>query len=349
MSQTQPEKKNRFSVSREVQTEFVEKMAKTMLELTETITTGVKPVPVPAPFCPVTGHAYGGASMTRLMLAGMEKAFTDDRWLTFNQLQQYKAQTKDFKPSVRKGEHGVKLLRSEEVKFIVDEKSGKWEFLSEEREKELRQMGKNGPKIQSKTLFYPYVVFNASQIDGFPPRENPAPAISPEERNALIDHFVACSGLKVEHGHEQPRYDAKTDTIQLPDRDKCSSPDDYYAMKLRLAFHATGTENREKRSMDEFEVMRGETFSLLAGSRLGLPMPADGGSWKDKFEGVENAKAFEAAADASKMLAVLEQFRQGLEPKAKWFPPKEQWPAPETSPSPEQAKPEPAAAPRMRM
>jgi antirestriction protein ArdC len=338
MSQSQPEKKNRFSVSREVQTEFVADVAQTILELNEKVPTGVKPAPVSAPFCPVTGHPYGGASLTKLLLISMKEEFTDDRWLTFNQLQEYKATSKDYKPTIRKGEHGVKLLRPEEVRFLVGE-DGKWEFLSEERARELSKV-KDGPQVQSKTIFYPYTVFNAAQIDNFPPRENPAPVISPEERNALIDRFVACSGLKVEHGHKSAKYEAQTDIIQLPDQDKFDSPDDYYAMKLRLAFHATGIEKREKRSLDKFEVMRGETFSLLAGARFGLPMPADGGAWDKKFEGVENAKAFEAAADASKMLSVLERFQMGEEPKAKWFPKKEEWPAP-----PEQ----PSTAPRMRM
>ena len=282
--------------------------------------------------------------MTRLMLESMDKGYSDDRWLTFNQLQSHKFANKNFKVKIRKGERGVKLLRSEDVKFVVD-KDGKWEFLDDQRAKELR--GK-GVEVQNKTLFYPYTVFNASQIEGFPPKEHPAPSMSEEERNAAIDRFVACLGVKVEHGHEKGRYDGEQDTIMLPDPDKCPSLDNYYAMKLRLAFHATGHNDRERREPDSFEVMRGETFSLLAGARFGLPMPANGGAWPDKFEGGEKWKALEASADASKMLSVLEQFSRGEEPKAQWFPKKEEWPAmiaAQESPPTSQ----PAAAPRMRM
>ena len=349
MSQETPQteqKKNRFAISREVQTEFVESLAQTINSLADKVKGGMMPAsaPVAAPYCPTTGHAYAGASMTRLMLASMEKGFDDDRWLTFNQLQNYKAETKNYKMSIRKGEEGVKLLRPESVFFTVDEKTNKWTFLAEEQVKAARE---NGEKVQHKTIFFPYTVFNASQINNFPAKENPAPAISPEERYALIDNFIASSGLKVEYGHQKAGYTGEGDTIALPDPQTFKSPDDLYAMKLRLAFHATAHPDRENRQNDEFEVMRGETFSMMAGARLGLPMPVDGGAWPEKFEGVDNAKAFESAGDAAKMLSVLDQFSRGIEPKAKWFPPKDEWPAQavqEKPPAQEQS-----AALRMKM
>ena len=341
----QPEKKNRFAVSREVHEEYVTHVAQAINAITEKVRAGDKPPSVSPPFCPTTGFAYGGASMTRLMLASMEKGYADDRWMTFKQLQNHKFKDKNFKVKIRKGEHGVKLLRSEDVAFVVD-KDGKWEFLNEDREKQLRGQG---VEVQRKTLFYPYTVFNASQIDGFPPKENPAPAMSEEERNKAIDQFVVCLGVKLEHGHEKPQYHGDKDTIMLPDQDKFPTPDDYYSMKLRLAFHASGSNDRERREPGDFEVMRGEAFSLLAGARFGLPMPVDGGSWPDKFEGGEKWKAMEASADASKMLSVLEQFSRGEEPKASWFPKKDEWPAmiaaQEIAAPP---APEHAAGPRMQ-
>jgi hypothetical protein len=45
------------------------------------------------------------------------------------------------------------------------------------------------------------------------------------------------------------------------------------------------------------------------------------------MKGADKWKAFEASADVSKMIAVLDQFSRGEEPKAKWFPKKEDWPA----------------------
>lgn len=82
MSQTpQEERKSRFQVSREVQEEFVNGIAESMLSLTSR--TGGAPriaaAPTGTPFCPATGREYGGPNMLRLMLAGMEKGYADDR------------------------------------------------------------------------------------------------------------------------------------------------------------------------------------------------------------------------------------------------------------------------------
>jgi antirestriction protein ArdC len=348
-------RKNRFAVSREVQTEFVDAVARAMSELAEKIRTGDKPVPVPQQYCPVTGHAYAGPNMTRLMLESMRQGYKDDRWLTFKQLQQHKFDNKDFKPTIRKGEHGVKLLRTEDVFFTVDD-AGKWNFLSEEQAKEARQQG-DGPKVQRKTLFYPYTVFNCSQIDGFPPKENPAPALSAAERNAILDKFVACAGIPVEYGSERATYSPEEGTVKLPAPEQFSGEDIYQAMKLRLAFHATSHAGRENRELGEegyTEMMRGETFSMLAGARFGLPMPADGGSWEKQFEGRDVREAFEAAADAARMLSVLDQFARDEQPKAKWFPKQEEWPALIAADAGKQQAatppaPEPSTAPRMRM
>jgi antirestriction protein ArdC len=354
MSQTPQEKKNRFSVSRQVQSEFVNDLVDTMLKLEDKVRAGEKPSPAQPPFCPVTGHAYGGASMTRLMLESIKKGYKDDRWLTFNQLQQYKADNNDFKLTVRKGQHGVKLLRAEDVAFSVDE-NNKWTFYTEEQAKEAQKQ-KDGPRIQHKTLFYAYTVFNASQIEGFPPKEHPAPKLDDAERHALIEKFAACSAIPVEHD-ERPYYDVMSDTVKLPPPDKMDGLDDYQAMKLRLLYHATGHANRENRIEENmqprFEEMRGEMFSLLAGARYGLPMPTNNADlWKDEIAGTEYRMAFEATADASRMLALMDQFARGEQPKAPWFPKQEEWPAmtTETATRQEMIPPaEAAPAPRMRM
>ena len=75
MSQTpQQEKKSRFQVSREVQEEFVNGIAETMLALTSKVAgkPRVADTPTGTPFCPTTGREYGGPNMLRLMLAGMD-------------------------------------------------------------------------------------------------------------------------------------------------------------------------------------------------------------------------------------------------------------------------------------
>lgn len=78
MSQTPQQKKSRFQVSREVQEDFVNGIAQTMLSLSENAENAeqgyIQPFAGEMPFCPVTGKEYSGANMVRLMLTGMEKA-----------------------------------------------------------------------------------------------------------------------------------------------------------------------------------------------------------------------------------------------------------------------------------
>ena len=87
------EKKNRFQISREVQEEFVNSVAENMLALAETAGKWQKPwtadSPMGMPFCATTGREYGGANMVKLMLTSIVNGFSDDRWMTFKQFQQF--------------------------------------------------------------------------------------------------------------------------------------------------------------------------------------------------------------------------------------------------------------------
>ena len=331
MSQTpQKERKSRFQVSREVQEEFVNGIAQTMLTLAENAEQG-QPSVGEAPFCPVTGKEYSGANMVRLTLTAMEKGYADNRWLTFKQLQAVREEHPDLNIRIRKGEHGVTVLRPEDVFFTV-ENDGKWNFVSEEQAKGI-------PDVRCHTLLYPFTVFNAAQIENFPAREQPAPSMTEAQRNELLERFVASSGVAVEHGKGVPRFDHKTDTVRLPYPENFHSSGAYYAAKLREFFKATGHTSREARQPVKaqtlkscaFEEMRAEMFSMLAGAKFGLPMPEHGSAerlrlWNQTFSGGESRALFRAASEAARALTTLRQFEAGEQPAARWFPKHEAWP-----------------------
>ena len=331
MSQTpQKERKSRFQVSREVQEEFVNGIAQTMLTLAENAEQG-QPSVGEAPFCPVTGKEYSGANMVRLTLTAMEKGYADNRWLTFKQLQAVREEHPDLNIRIRKGEHGVTVLRPEDVFFTV-ENDGKWNFVSEEQAKGI-------PDVRCHTLLYPFTVFNAAQIENFPAREQPAPSMTEAQRNDLLERFVASSGVAVEHGKGVPRFDHKTDTVRLPYPENFHSSGAYYAAKLREFFKATGHTSREARQPVKaqtlkscaFEEMRAEMFSMLAGAKFGLPMPEHGSAerlrlWNQTFSGGESRALFRAASEAARALTTLRQFEAGEQPAARWFPKREAWP-----------------------
>ena len=331
MSQTpQNEKKSRFQLSREVQEEFVNGIAQTMLSLAENAEQG-QPSVAETPFCPVTGKEYSGANMVRLALTAMEKGYADNRWLTFKQLQAVREEHPDLNIRIRKGEHGVTVLRPEDVFFTV-EKEGKWNFVSEEQAKGL-------PDVRRHTLLYPFTGFNAAQIENFPAKEQSAPAMTEAQRNDLLERFVASSGVAVEHGKGVPRFDHKTDTVRLPYPENFHSSGAYYAAKLREFFKATGHTSREARQPVKaqtlkscaFEEMRAEMFSMLAGAKFGLPMPEHGSAerlrlWNQTFSGGESRALFRAASEAARALTTLRQFEAGEQPAARWFPKHEAWP-----------------------
>ena len=331
MSQTpQNEKKSRFQLSREVQEEFVNGIAQTMLSLAENAEQG-QPSVAETPFCPVTGKEYSGANMVRLTLTAMEKGYADNRWLTFKQLQAVREEHPDLNIRIRKGEHGVTVLRPEDVFFTV-EKEGKWNFVSEEQAKGL-------PDVRRHTLLYPFTVFNAAQIENFPAKEQSAPAMTEAQRNDLLERFVASSGVAVEHGKGVPRFDHRTDTVRLPHPENFHSSGAYYAAKLREFFKATGHTSREARQPVKaqtlkscaFEEMRAEMFSMLAGAKFGLPMPEHGSAerlrlWNQTFSGGESRALFRAASEAARALTTLRQFEAGEQPAARWFPKREAWP-----------------------
>jgi len=346
MSQTpQAEKKNRFQISREVQEEFVNGIAQNMLTLAETAGEWKKAwntdKQLGMPFCPATGREYSGANMVHLLLTSMVKGYDDDRWLTFKQLQKVQADNPDVEMKIQKGQKGVKLLRPEEIYFKVDE-DGRWKYLSQEqirKYKELKAQGHTDLDVQQKTLFYPFTVFNAAQIDGFPEKERVQPSLSEIERNEFVERFIACSGVPVEHYSGGPCFNATQNVVKMPHPDRFTGTDEYYAAKLHEFFHATGHETRENRQEKKsqtikgyaFEEMRAEMFSMLAGARLDLPMPESNSSayirfWNQTFSGGDVKAVFQAASEAAKMLSVLHQFEAGEEPRPQWFPKRTEWP-----------------------
>ncbi len=346
MSQEQAaEKKNRFQISREVQEEFVNSVAENMLVLAETAGKWQKPwtadAPLGMPFCATTGREYGGANMVKLMLTSIVNGYQDDRWMTFKQLQQVQADHPARDMKIKKGAKGTKLLRPEEIAFIVKE-DGKWEYLTDKQIKEFtaqKDQGLEVPDVQRMTLFYPFTVFNAAQIEGFPPKESQAHAMTAVERNDFVERFIACTGIPVEHHTGDAYYEPQADMVKMPFPERFISTEEYYASKLHETYHATGHSKRENRKEKQthnlksyaFEEMRAEMFSMLAGARFDLPMPESNSSayinkWNQTFSGGDAKAVFQAAAEAAKVLTIMHQFEMGEQPKAQWFPRSEAWP-----------------------
>ena len=345
MSQT-PVKKNFFQISQEVQEEFANGLAGTMASLSQK-QGDVQNISLQMPFSAASGREFSGANMVRLMLTSLEKGYTDNRWMSFRQVEQFQRDNPDMNVHVRKGEKGTKILFPQEVFFVIGQ-DGQRETLTQERLAEIQRLRDAGgtedvPEVHRGLLFYPYTVFNVQQIEGFPDKENPAPVMSNEEKQEFVDRFVASSGVHVSYTNfGAAHYSQDTDRVIMPgpDRYDMSAPLAMSAAKLREFFHATGHPDRENRLTLKgatlkpyaLEEMRAELFSIMAGHYLGLPVDAQNTAahvrtWNEKFTGDDATVIFQAATEAGKILTTMHQFKEGEIPKAKWFPPENQWEA----------------------
>jgi len=345
LSEQTQQKKSRFQISRECQDEFVKSIAQSMLELGSR---GEKWKPgwsgeqaMGMPFCPVTGREYSGANLIKLMLTAILKEYKDDRWLTFKQLKGLQAKNPDSNICIRKGERGTQILRPEEIAYIIEE-DGTWTFLSKEEQKRLKEQRLSGeitPQVHTKLLFYPHTVFNVSQIDNFPAKQEETVPMKPIERHQFIENFIASSGVAVEHYLGDPCFRIEENVVKLPHLTKFHSTDEYYAAKLHEFFHATGHETRERRELKTtqslksyaFEEVRAEMFSMLAGAYLNLPMPEVNSAayienWNKIYSGGESRAVLQAASEAAKILSVLRQYERGEQPSPQWFPDSDLWP-----------------------
>lgn len=329
-----------FQKSQNIQEDFVNGLAETMAALAQKDSqSNIRSMGLP--FSAATGREFSGANMVRLMLTSMDKGYSDNRWITFKQLEQFQSEHPALDIQVRKGEKGTKVLWPQEVSFVLTSE-GEKEILTKERQAEMEEMQQAGidtPKVQKGILFYSYTLFNAEQIEGFPPREKPAPELSVEEKQELVDRFIASSGVKIAYTEDKTSfYAAKDDKIIIPDSEKGKGLA-LSAMKLREFFHATGYHGREFRSMPPkksslrpyaLEEMRGEFFSTAVSQYLGLPAHTKNAAtsiqkWNQIFTGGDARALLQTAMQAGNVLTLLHQYKEGETPKAEWFPPAEQW------------------------
>lgn len=320
------------------QRDFIDGISQSMAGIMEKAS--LSDVALDIPFSAASGREFSGANMTRLLLTSIEKGYSDNRWISFHNLQEFQKQNPDLKVHVRKGEKGTKILRPQEVAYVVED--GEKRILSEERQAELlsmREAGLDIPEVKRGMMFYAYTVFNAEQIEGFPAKEKTAPMLSSEEKTQLVEDFAGASGVHFKYiSVGSSFYSHEQDVAYVAEPTRFASKEEYAASKLREAFHAFGNQARENRLPMQgstlkpyaVEEIRGEFFSLMAGKYMGLPCETVTASnrimsWGNKFVDGDARAIFKAATEAAKAVTLLHQFRNGEQPKASWFPKQENW------------------------
>lgn len=220
------------------------------------------------PFNPATGMRYHGSNLTKLMMFG----FSDPRFLTYQQANRMGYQ-------VRAGSKGIK------ISFFSSAYISGWmeDIGIEGARNEIK--GLPGPvesivedeKQIERPVYKEYVVFNASQIEGFPPLSKEPPAWdSIEEAEKILQN----SGAVIIHDRkDNAYYDIQADEIHLPPKDQFPTAYDYYSTALHELGHWTGHPSRLNRPNLGFpfgsqnyarEELCAEMASMLVSTEIGL-------------------------------------------------------------------------------
>lgn len=224
------EKKNKFKEERE---KFVDKVIKSLEEGKipwekdwENISGAAQN--------PVTGTKYKGINNIRLYAAMIEKGYTDNRWVTYNQASNNKWQ-------VRKGEKATPIeifkLYDKSTKKDLDMKMYN-ELSPTERVKYYQENVYVVGKI--------YNVFNGEQIEGIPPLEHKKIEVDYNKLDKIIEN----SGVTFKYGGNEAYYNKVKDMVVLPAKEQFKSEAVFYGTALHELAHSTGHETRLNRAME---------------------------------------------------------------------------------------------------
>lgn len=224
------------------------------------------------PMSAITGKPYRGVNNLFLICAASEMGYTDNRWATFNQMQ----------------DKGWKFKRDAEGKSLGKNAGVAIEFF-ELRDRETKKpfdrhvldgMTKDERDEYIQNNVYPlrkyYRVFNGDVIDGIPERKF---AIADKgEKIARVDElfdFWNQNEAKIIYGGDKANYTPATDTIRLPDKEKFISESERYSTVLHEIGHSTGHPTRLNRDLGNrsnyaVEELRAEIASMFLMQSLGV-------------------------------------------------------------------------------
>jgi antirestriction protein ArdC len=256
-----------------------------------------------------SGNHYHGINQLILSM----QPYTDPRWWTFKQ-----AEYAGLK--VKKGAKGVRIVKMVEVSRTKADQAQAdgTEVLATDDKKAL--------------VMKSYVVFNGTQIEGLPPYEPRPCSVKPAEAVEAIIWGLqdeAGGSMKLNMGAKDPSYEVRRDRLNMPPASAFESLDDFHAVLLHEAAHASGAPSRLARlhldtrfGSPEYarEELRAELASVFLHSQLGLATGPNGeplaptlvkshatylGSWLKALRDDKN-ELFRAAADAQRICDYLQ-------------------------------------------
>lgn len=259
------------------------------------------------PYNMESGRNYRGINHVLLKFVADDRRYTDPRWCTFHQAQEYGY-------NIRKGEKGTPV----EYWYVYDKKNKR--SLSF-REAEFRL--KEDPELKQFLILSckTYSVFNAEQMNGVPPVQSiefqPVPVAE-----QFLRRLQNSMNLPIIHGGDQACYLPSRDEVHLPEKNSFIDETAYYSVALHEIGHASGHSTRLDRNLSggfgspeyAMEELRVEIASCMLSNELHLPGDEDHErnhqayvvSWISHIEKNSNV-LMKAIQDAEKIADYLEE------------------------------------------
>jgi len=237
-----------------------------------------------SPMNPTTGAPYTRGNMFNLGMTQLINGWGESRWATYKQCTWFRHGTSDRLTeseheknkflgrddpakiktwSVRAGEKGTMIQRA---LFSATKNMDRDSAEDDEN-------SKNGAGTFRGRVF-PYV-FNASQIDGIPPRREREIGWSPHE---VAEGIMSNCGVPIVYGGTRACYVPDFDRIHLPERGRFTSDESFYGVCLHEVGHSTGHKSRMNRDLSgEFgseryatEELYAELSSMMVNAEVGI-------------------------------------------------------------------------------
>ena len=284
------------------------------------------------PVSGISGKQYNGINRMFLMAATAERGYSDNRWVTFKQMEDKGWSFKRDEEGKSRGKNaGVSIeyfeLRDRQTKQPFDRHTLDGMTADERNE----YMDENVYPIRKY-----YRVFNGDVIEGIPERERVEhdPTGRNDRAEALIKYWSETES-PIKYGGSMAYYSSTKDEIHLPEKQDFVDMPEFYSTALHEIGHSTGHEKRLNRNLDgkfgsaEYaeEELRAEIASMFLEQDLGVAASekhiennsAYISSWKNGIEEDPNV-LFKAIADAERMtkfvMAKEKEIKRETEPFA---------------------------------
>ncbi len=197
-----------------------------------------------------TGEAYHGINVLLMWAEMSERGYAVSRWLTYNQAAELGGQ-------VRKGQKSVMCVYYQTV--------------------QKKDAGQEDDDGESYFLAKPFWVFNVAQIDGLT-ADLTAPAVVDFNASQNAEQILTSSKARIDYGFDKASYSSRHDRICLPERERFTTPENFYATALHELTHWTGHESRLNRQFGKrfgddayaFEELVAELGAAFTVGQLGM-------------------------------------------------------------------------------